>query len=515
MTGSEIIRQDNEWQWLVDGKPFRAYAGEVHNSSASSLAFMDQHVWPYVTDIGLNTIIFPVYWEKLEPVQGQYDFTLLEGTVRRCREHGMKAIVLWFGLWKNSSSTYVPGWVKKDPEKYFHARDVYGKKTPTISPLCAEAVDADKAAFSQLMKKIRLLNEEETTVIAVQVENEMGLLMSDRDYSPAALAQFAGRVPQELLDCYGIGHSGSYEELFAEEAGSVFMTYSYAAALRCITAAGKEQYDLPMFVNAWLEQYPWRPGSYPTGGPIARYMKIWKAVAPELAALAPDIYVAEFDEVAAQYSKDNNPFIIPEYRRNIYDLPNAFHAFGKYNALCFSVFGIEDLATPPELIKGMFSPLVMASLNIDMGAWGIDGSAAMLRQIFGMLRGTEAIRDKARKEGKLHSFVRNNELEKGVLIETENYTFQVIYSGGGHDQPKSAGMIIETGDDQFYIMGTNFSLRYMSKNGQNFEIGILDYESGAFENGEWCAEQTLNGDEASFIQYYSYPEIRRLELYRY
>lgn len=515
MLSSQIIREGHQWLWMVDGKPFCAYAGEVHNSSASSLAYMDRSVWPYVDDLAINTIIFPVYWEKVEQEEGKFDFTLLEGTVQRCREHQMKAIVLWFGLWKNSTSGYVPGWVKTDTKRFFRAEDCHGKKTGTISPLCAEAVAADKRAFSRLMEKVKEINESETTIIAVQVENEMGLLTSDRDYSSAASEKFFGVIPQELAGCCRKPEGSTYDEAFGGDAPSVFMAYSYACAVRDITAAGKAVYSLPMFVNAWLEQYPWRPGSYPSGGPIARLMEVWKGMAPELDALAPDIYLPEFAPIASAYARDDNPLMIPEYRRDIYSLPNAFEAFGKYNALCFSVFGIEDLLTPPDQLRGMFSPAVMASLSIELEAWNIDGSAAMLRQINELLKSTEMLRMEARRNGKVYSFGRNNEMENGTVIETENYSFQILYDRVNKKKPKSAGMIIETGSHEFYIMGTSFKTSCLPKQGANYEIGVLKYGEGSFADGIWHAERTLNGDEGSFIQFYDFPEVRKLELYKF
>lgn len=515
MIQSKILKVDGQWEWIVDDLPFRAYAGEIHNSNASNLDFMDGHVWPYITDMNLNTLLYPVYWEKTEPQEGVFDFSLLEGITKKCQELDLKAIVLWFGLWKNSASTYVPRWVKQDQERFFRAEDKHGKKLNTISPVCENAVNADKKAFTALLSRLKQINAEKTTVIAVQIENEMGLLGSDRDYSEQASRQFHGLVPEALMASFGIAQLGSYEELFEEDASEVFMTGAYTSALHTITCAGKEVYDIPMLVNAWIEKYPWRPGGYPSGGPISKYMHVWKQMVPEITALAPDVYVPEFEEVVVKYATDTNPLLIPEYRRDIYNISNAFHAFGKYNALCFSIFGIEDLSTPPELRLGIFNPSVMATLNIDMEAWQINGTTKVLKEMYDILKNSEELRDAARKKGKLHSFARVNEMEKGTVIETKNYTFQIVYNAIDKEKPKAAGMIIEVDENQFYIMGTSFKLRYLPKKGMNHEIDILNYEEGKLNKGIWEMQRSLNGDEGYFIQFYDFPEVRRLELYTY
>ena len=512
---SEIIRKDGQWKWLVDGKPFVAYAGELHNSNASNLKHMDEHVWPYMKDLKINTILFPVYWEMIEKEEGVFDFSLLDGIIEKCRKLNKKAIVLWFGIWKNGTSTYVPKWVKTDTENYFRAEARYGKKTATISPLCDKAVDADRRAFGKLMEHIKAINTSETTIVAVQVENEIGLLNSDRDYSKPAEKKFREEVPEDLRKTFDIDERGNYEQLFGEDAPEVFMTYAYASAIERIASLGKETYDLPFLMNAWIEKYPWRPGTYPSGGPIARYMNVWKKIAGSIDVLEPDVYVAEFDEVASQFTKENNPLMIPEYRRDVYHISNAFHAYGKYNALCMSVFGIEDLMTPPEKRLGIFNPAVLATLNINLEAWQINGTTEVLNETFDLLANSQNTREKARREGRVYSFARNNEMEKGTVIETEKYSFQIVYNSVNKDKPKAAGMIIETDEDDFYIMGTSFKLMFLPKKGKDCNIGILDYEEGHFENDNWICERPLNGDEGVFVQFFDHPEAKRLELYTY
>lgn len=70
-----------------------------------------------------------------------------------------------------------------------------GEPLNTISPLCRAAVERDANAFSAVMKRIRELDGEKSTVIMMQVENEIGLLGTARDYSDAANRAFAGNVP--------------------------------------------------------------------------------------------------------------------------------------------------------------------------------------------------------------------------------------------------------------------------------------------------------------------------------
>lgn len=87
------------------------------------------------------------------------------------------------------------------------------------------------------------------------------------------------------------------------------MAYSFAKAVEQITAAGRKEYPLPCYTNAWLKQYPWYAGSYPSGGPVVEMQKIWRAAAPSLFTFAPDIYVPYVADTMDAYSSKGNPLL--------------------------------------------------------------------------------------------------------------------------------------------------------------------------------------------------------------
>ena len=107
---AEEIPQLHDRQLLVEGKPFIILGGELGNSTASSTEYM-KSVWPVLNAMNLNTVLAPVYWDLLEPEQGSFDFTLVDDLLRDARAHHVKLVLLWFGSWKNSMSTYTPSWI--------------------------------------------------------------------------------------------------------------------------------------------------------------------------------------------------------------------------------------------------------------------------------------------------------------------------------------------------------------------------------------------------------------------
>src|SRR4030042_3514410 len=113
-------------QLIVHDTPFLMLGGELGNSSASDLKYMEP-VWPKLKAMRLNTILMPVYWELVEPQEGKFDFALPDDLIASARKNDLKIVVLWFGSWKNSMSCYAPYWVKSNQERFPRARTRDGR----------------------------------------------------------------------------------------------------------------------------------------------------------------------------------------------------------------------------------------------------------------------------------------------------------------------------------------------------------------------------------------------------
>lgn len=496
---------------FVDGKPFVAFGGEIHNSSSSSLTYMSEQVWPFLRGLHLNTVIVPVYWEQIEPIKGNFDFTLVDGIIRQAREEQVRLVLLWFGLWKNGTSTFVPGWVKRDYKTYFRACYRGNVPSNTISPLCEAAVTADAEAFSCLMKHLKGIDGEQNTVIMVQVENEIGLLNSERDFSTLAEARFAQVVPQEICEAYG--KRGTWSDVFGEDADEYFMAYHYACAVERIARSGAAEYPLPLFVNAWLEQFPKRPGAYPSGGPIAKVMKLWKLAAPSITLYAPDIYLPNFAEVCAEYVADGNPLFIPEARRDLVSATNVFYAVGKHNAICFAPFGIEDFLKEQASEDNLIDAALLQVLNIDKSGFTLNGTGPFLAESYKLLGNMMDTISKYRGTGKMTGFLQNH--DRGTILSFTKYDIKISYQRTEENKPISGGLVIEVNEDEFILAGIRFTAEWLPKRGENSLVDYIRIEEGTFDNDVWITNRILNGDEASRISVKNKPSALKVEMYKY
>ena len=470
---------------FVDGKPFVALSGETHNSSASDPSYMERKIWPNIENLNMNSLIVPVSWEQIEAEEGKFDFSIPDAIIKQARERNIRLIMLWFGLWKNSESMYVPGWMKEDSKTYFLVQRLDGKRYHTISPFCEAAVEKDANAFAHLMAHIRETDPEHT-VIVMQVENEIGLHGNcpgcERDYSEIGDKYYHSEVPDVLKEKLGV--SGTWEEAFGEDAAESLMAWAFADAVERIAKAGKKELDLPCYCNAWLEQPPYRAGyGHPSGGPVTKMHPIWRAAAPSLFGFGPDIYVGYAADVMERYQKNSNPLFIPEIRKDAVTATYALYAVAGCNALCYSPFGIEDVNMRMEEIEGVPMPVLMA-LGVDTSALDIEGTAPALAESYRILANLWPLILEKRGSGQLQGFIYRHDDRKQHICKFKKYDIQINFSNRQLHMPDSGGFIIELSEDEFLLVGTRYMVQFLSKIGKNVNIDIERFEEGDWKDGK-------------------------------
>ena len=335
--------------------PCPILGGELSNSAATSVEDINE-VMPRMRALGLNTVLVPAYWELMEPVEGQFDFTLIDRTIDMARLEHLHVVFLWFGVWKNSMSCYTPGWFKQDTKRFPRAMTAEGKQMEIASCFSDNVLQADLKAFSALMRHIREKDPQREVVIMMQIENEIGMLESARDHSPLAEKAY---LKEKWAERYGTD----------EYADEKFMALSYARYVEHLAKAAREIHDMPLYVNAAMNSRGRRPGEYPSAGPLAHLIDFWHEGAPSIDLLAPDIYDTGFKSWCAQYAMPLRPQdgerstsgrLLPTGRKNVKNrlfIPEsrccensgvrALYAFGEHQAIGFSPFAI-DQASPKE-----------------------------------------------------------------------------------------------------------------------------------------------------------------------
>ena len=511
-----LRKQGTATQLMVHHKPFLMLGGELGNSSASDIRYMEP-VWPKLKAMHLNTVLVPVYWELIEPQEGKYDFTLVDAFIASARKYELKIVVLWFGSWKNSMSCYAPSWVKADQKRFPRSRTKNGKAIEILTPFSDENRNTDAKAFANFMKHIRAVDGTQNTVVMIQVENEIGMIPDARDYCAEAENAFLQQVPAELLtyiqknrnlltkelsqawDSAGRKSTGTWEEVFGRnvQADEIFMAWRFAKYTNYVAKAGKKEYPLPMYVNAALIRAGYKPGQYPSAGPLPHLFNIWKAAAPEIDFFAPDIYHGVFSEWCRKYDRSDNPLFIPEVS-NTQSAANAFYIFAKHNAMGYSPFSIENVPTPE---RNQFSKAYEVLHQLMPLILEKQGSGTMA----GFL---------------LDSAGQSEQLALGGYRFTVKHEYSWPYAIHGEGEiPRFGGMIIMVAEDEFYVAGSGVIVTFQSASDDETIAGIASMEEEKFVKGKWIAGRRLNGDEDHQGRHLHLPGreygIQKVKLYKY
>jgi beta-galactosidase GanA len=516
-----LERQGSTQSLIVDGKPYLILGGELGNSSAASAEYMKPH-WPRLQAMNVNTVLAPVYWELIEPVEGKFDWSSIDALIRDARAHDMRLVILWFGAWKNSMSTYVPSWVKRDQKRFPRVQVADGSSVEILSAFSATTRDVDARAFAAFMEHLKITDTQHT-VIMVQVENEIGMLPIARERGAVADKAFAGAVPPELMKALasrgekvepellarwksnGLKSSGSWAAVFgSDEWGQeVFTAWHYARFTDALVKAGKAKYDLPMFVNAALNRTGRKPGEYPSGGPLPHLLDVWKAGAPSLDFLAPDIYFPNFAQLAARFNRPDNVLFIPEANNatNPQGPANAFFALGEIDSFGFSPFSIESLGDAPNALSQSYEVLKQLS--------------PVLLETRGKGR-TGGFRATINEDGSLIDSPVKNKLG-GI-----EFTVTFIDPWTPKDQQTVAnhgGLVIDAGGEDFWFAGQGITITYKGADGGPPLVGIDVAEEGVFVDGKWVAGRRLNGDQTHQGRHIRLPpgkpQIQKVRFYRY
>jgi beta-galactosidase GanA len=287
-----------------------------------------------------------------------------------------------------------------------------------------------------------------------------------------------------------------------------FHAWAIASYVNKIAAAGKAVYPLPLYVNAALrDPFKGAPGTYESGGPTDNVLSIWKAVAPAIDILAPDIYLtntASYLKVLQLYHRSDNALFVPETTGSATTARFFFSALG-LQAIGYSPFGLDYTRVHPSQGEDGSSPdrfLVPTAQNYRL----ID---PMMREIA-----------RLNFEGKLQAVAE----EEGQVTQTLHFSaWDAVVSYGavrnspakGNQEPVGRALVAQLKDNQFLVTGLFARVDFLpvaAKKHRQF----LRVEEGTYENGEFKFVRILNGDQTDWgLNFSSEPEVLRVSVATY
>jgi hypothetical protein len=300
---------------------------------------------------------------------------------------------------------------------------------------------------------------------------------------------------RKIWEAAGFKTSGTWEEVFGKgpgKADEIFMGWNYSRYINRVAEAGKKEYPIPMFVNAWIVQPTDNvPGDYPSGGPQDHMHDIWRAGAPQLDMLCPDIYLPNFVELTARYSRSGNPLFVPESAGDLRGAANAFYAIGQHRAIGYSSMGIDSMARVAvegpdffgESTRGLppieARPLPVAYATLEQLAPFI-----LEHQSQGTIAAASVNKQNPEARIELGDYTLN------VTLQRDPRTYSVVPDLTGY------GIFMLEGPGEYLMAGNNLQITFTPRTPGPPIAGLAWQESGQFENGKWIRNRILGGDDS-------------------
>lgn len=318
-------------RFMVDGAPFLCLGIQIDFLNTTRIEDFD-YLFEHIVRLGCNTVFFPLRWFVFEPAEGQFDFAVLDHALRRCREHGLRMSLLWFGSNQGGQTHCAPRWINENPARFGRLLNDAGQANG-LCPNQPATRAAEKRAFDTLLTHLAQVDGEQHTVILMQIQNEPCIAMSSTKpaHGPAPyLDHWQPRcfcpTCNELFAAHRRTHPG--------EADWHFGVHSLTSTFRTLLADQKALFPVPTYTNFPIN--PCRPGE-----DVELYQRdsTLDAVGADYYGFSP----ADLAFAAQYFSRPGNPLIIAEHSTESVgqlDL-NLFLAVGSHGAVVFSPWAID------------------------------------------------------------------------------------------------------------------------------------------------------------------------------
>jgi beta-galactosidase GanA len=252
-----------------------------------------------------------------------------------------------------------------------------------------------------------------------------------------------------------------------------------------------------------------------SGGPNWNVIEIWKAAAPNIDILAPDIYSSDqrkYAKYIEHYSRPDNALLIPETGNDVAFARFFWLALG-HGAIGWAPFGMDDTGyfnfplgarqLDAETVDAFASKF--AVLRPIAGEWA---SLAFKHPTVGFAKPQDGA-DQSAVLGRWKITAMYGLWQFGMRERASNPP------PPSKDQPVGGAAIIQLGQDEFLIVGSDVRLGFSLDKPNGASSQFLSVEEGSFDNGRWVMARRWNGDQVDYGINLTTPTLLKIRLGTY
>ena len=269
---------------------------------------------------------------------------------------------------------------------------------------------------------------------------------------------------------------------------------------------------MPLYVNvAVRDPFHAVPGSYESGGATDNMIDLWKAAAPAIDVLGPDLYTpdyAVYTKLLDIYHRPDNPMFIPETGNASVYARYLFAALG-HQAIGYSAFGMDKTGF-------VNAPLGASQIN--------DETLDPFALVYGLIGPMDAVIARLNFEGKLKG-VSEDASASGQSLVFGKWTANISYGLGqfGNDkltrsaQPNGGAMVAQLGPEEVLVTGVHvrvdFALTDKTSPDQRQYVRV---QEGTYDRNAWQPTRLWNGDQTDWgLNFTSIPQVLHVRLATY
>ena len=337
-------------------------------------------------------------------------------------------------------------------------------------------------------------------------------------FRPRRSACSTARFPPSLARA--TGKRGTWAQAYGKLADQAFNAWHVARYIDEIAAAGQAVLDLPMYANAALSD-PFKEEDAlngASGGPNWNVIPIWKAAAPHIDVLSPDIYDRNEKNVSGwlnHYARRDNPLFVPEIGQASEFARFLWPALGR-GAIGFAPFGMDTTGYS----------------NFPLGAKQLDDETLEAFASKYRLLGPIA-RDWARLAFRHPTWgvakPADGSDQSGVLGRWRITAMYGLWEFGERDwtwidmpehpnkqRPVGGAAVVQLGADEFLLAGSDVRIRFgLDKPAAGENSQFLSVEEGTFQDGRWAMHRRWNGDQIDYGLNLTKPTLLKVRLGTY